>query len=166
MLINLGSGQRPFASPWVNIDCEARWNPDIVADGASMPMFENDSADIIVLHHVLEHFGCGEADALVRECYRILRPRGSLIVCVPDMLELAKGWLRGRITDQVYMTNTYGAYMGAEADRHKWGYTARTLAEYLYSIADWATVKTFDHRAIPGASISADWWIASTEALK
>src|SRR3990167_3044244 len=122
--INLGSGQRPFGEGWTNVDTQARWNPDVVADGASMPMFADASAELIVLHHVLEHFGCGEADAMLRECYRILAPGGSLLVFVPDMYELVRGWNQGKIDTQVFLTNVYGAYMGDEADRHKWGFTA------------------------------------------
>lgn len=163
--INLGSGQRPFGPGWTNVDTQARWSPDVIADGASMPMFEDSSADMIVLHHVLEHFGCGEGLGMLTECYRILRPGGSLIITVPNMRELVKGWATSKIDDQIFFTNIYGAYMGDEADRHKWGYTVLTLHKLLRALP-WATVRGFDFRQIEGADIAKDWWILGVEATK
>jgi predicted SAM-dependent methyltransferase len=161
--INLCSGQRKFEKPWVNVDINPKWNPDVVADGRDMPMFGNESADLIVIQHGVEHFGCGEAEGMLRECHRILVPGGSLLVFVPDMEALARGWLEGRISDQVYMTNVYGAYMGEEADRHRWGYTYCSLRRLL---RDAFRTFPFDWRKIPGADIAKDWWILGVEAVK
>jgi|SRR6185369_1918754 len=166
MRLNIGSGQRPFGEGWTNVDCNPRWSPEVVADGAHMPMFADGSAEMIVLHHVLEHFGCGESAVMLQECHRILAPGGSLIVCVPEMRELAKMWLRGQIDTQVYMTNVYGAYMNDEADRHRWGFDSLSLATYLMETAQWSRVTSFDWREIPGASIAKDSWICGIECLK
>ncbi len=164
--LNLCSGQRPFGDGWCNVDAQSRWNPEVVADCSSMPMFKDGSAEIIVIHHGLEHFGCGEGDSMLRECYRILQPGGSLIVTVPDMAALARGWLARKISDQIYFTNVYGAFMQDEADRHRWGYVGITLADTLRKIGGWDTIRTFDWREIPGASIAQDWWILGVEAIK
>lgn len=164
--IQIGSGQRPFQSPWINVDSQARWNPDVCADGqkylASLPAKR---VDMICLHHVLEHYGCGEADALLRECYRVLVPGGSLLVFVPDMAELALAWIYGRIDTQIYMTNVYGAYMGDEADRHKWGFTKQSLKETLRRVG--FDPRPFDWRVIPGADIAGpDFWILAQEGIR
>lgn len=164
--INVGSGQRPFKKPWVNVDMNPKWRPDVVADGASMPMFEDGSADVIVLHHTLEHFGCGEATPLIQECNRILCRGGSLLVFVPDMRALTQMWNIGRLTTQVFLTNVYGAYMDSEADRHKWGYDRPSLIQFLAGAASWATVHAFDWRPIPAADIAYDSWILAVEAQK
>lgn len=166
MKINLGSGQRPFAKPWTNVDCQERWNPDVIADGASMPMFEDGSAEMIVLHHVLEHFGCGEADALLKECHRILAPGGSLLIFIPDIRALAQRWLVRQMTDQIFFTNLMGAYMGDEADRHKWHYTFESLADTVRNCGAWTAIKHFDWREIPGADLARDFWILSAEVIK
>lgn len=166
MKINLGSGQRPFLKPWLNVDCQERWNPDVIADGASMPMFEDGSAEMIVLHHVLEHFNLGNADAMILECNRILKQGGSLIITVPDMRALAQRWLTRQIDDYTFMVNTYGAYMGASADCHKWGFCAESLKDYLLRFGKWSKVIRFDWREISGASICKDWWILGMEAIK
>lgn len=167
LCLNLGSGQRPFAKPWINVDIQERWHPDVTADGAHMPMFEDASADMIVLHHVYEHAGLGDNDAMIRECHRILAPNGSLLVFVPDMRELAKAWLRGQIDDYIYMVNVYGAYQGDEADRHKFGYWGPSLAKALDAAVRWSHIKTFDWRKIEGADIAGpEFWILALEALK
>ena len=71
--LNLGSGQRRFESvegamTWVNVDATDRppdQRPDLVQDIRARLPFPDECADYVVLHHVLEHFGCGEADGVL-----------------------------------------------------------------------------------------------------
>ena len=170
--LNIGSGQRKFTPTesmnWLNVDCQAKWTPDHVLDMSKHDdacWFASNSADMIVLHHVLEHFGCGEADSLLKECLRILRPECPLLVFVPDMWSLSSMWREGRLDDQVFMTNVYGAYMGDEADRHKWGYTKDSLRDLL-EFSGFGLVRPFNWRTIPGADIAEDSWILGMEGVK
>lgn len=168
--INCGSGQRPFTSTpevkWINVDSQARWKPDIVCDGASIPL-ESESADYVVLHHVLEHFGCGEGQSLIEEAYRLLEPGGTLMVFVPDLRALAIRWTEGHLNTQIYMTNLYGAYMGSPDDRHEWGFDADYLHSFLGSCCKWSAVRQIIRApSIPGAEIAWDWWILGMEAIK
>ena len=137
-----------------------------MTDGANMPMFSDNSADMIVIHHGLEHFGLGEADSMLRECHRILRADGSLIATTPDLDALARAWIAGRINDYIYCVQLYGAYMDNEADRHRWNFTQKTLNKTLASSAKWSKVRNFDWRAIEGADIARDWYIIGSEAIK
>ena len=167
--VNLGSGQRKFGTPehpWLNVDCNPKWEPDLLADAADLSLIGNETAEYVVLHHVLEHFGLGEADAMLKECYRILAPGGSLIACVPNLKTLAKWWLKGDINDYTYCVNLYGAYMDDEADRHKWGYWSATLMQTISSAGKWSMIGGFDWRNIDGANIASDWWILGIEARK
>lgn len=163
--LNIGSGQRPFGPPFVNIDIQEKWKPDIVCDAAHLNI-PGSSVTMIVLHHVLEHFGCGEANGLLRECYRVLKPRGSLLVFVPNIAKLASEWLTTKtLPDQLFFTNIYGAYMGDESDRHKWGYTSSSLGATLKQ-AGFSRGGMFDYRWIRGTDIAVDWWILGMEAMK
>ena len=166
LFINCCSGQKPYGKPFVNVDIQERWKPDYVADCRSMPMFDDNSAQVIVLEHGLEHFQCGEFNGAIREFYRILQPGGSLIVFVPDMRELAKAWLKGNLSDETYLISVYGAYMGDPADTHKFGFTSTTLPLTLGASAPWKFIHTFNWRAIPGATPAKDFWILSQEAIK
>jgi ubiquinone/menaquinone biosynthesis C-methylase UbiE len=167
--LNCGSGQRPFdrEQGWCNIDINPRWNPDVLGHWNNLTPFEDNSVDLVVSHHSLEHVGCGEGSGFVTEAYRVLKTGGSLLVFVPEMRKLANMWLRGELTEQLYMTNVYGAYMGDEADRHKWGYSQQGLGEYLSRTASFREVRPFDWRPIAGADIARDdRWILGMEAVK
>ncbi len=166
--LNVGSGQRPFHSTkevtWINIDSQPKWNPDVLCSGVDLP-YSGSTVDYVVLHHVLEHFGCGEGEGLVKEAYRVLKPGGSLLVFVPDLKKLAVGWLNSQISTQIYMTNLYGAYMGSEDDRHKWGFDVTSLYNFLRSCAAWKAVHAGTPN-LPGADIARDWWILEMECVK
>lgn len=164
--LNVGSGQRPFGSDWLNIDVQSKWSPDVLNEGSYLP-FEDGSASIIVLHHVLEHFGLGEADALIRECHRVLQPSGSLLVFVPHLEAIFDAFRLGKIDEYTLLVNLYGAYMGDEADRHKWGIpNPFYLTCLLTKAAPWSASFNFDWRVIPGADLAKDWWVLAVEAIK
>ena len=166
--LNVGSGQRPFGKPWVNVDCQAIWNPDVLLDFGNPLVqhpWEPGSVDTIVLHHVLEHYGTSESSNMLKFCHSLLGKRGSLLVFVPNMSVLAGMYLDGLITSDLYMANVYGAYMGNEADRHKWGYTRESLRTKLVE-AGFTRVSMFDWRYLFNADIAKDNWILGMEAIK
>jgi ubiquinone/menaquinone biosynthesis C-methylase UbiE len=170
IFLNVGSGQCPFdqSRGWVNIDKVAHEGmpiPDLICDGANLP-YEDNSIDLVVSQHCLEHFGCGDGQGLIRESYRVLKPGRSLIVTVPDLRALAVRWLEGGLSTQIYVTNLYGAWMGYDEDRHKWGFDRESLKEELRHAAQWSGVSDFDFRPIPGAQIARDFWILGVEATK
>lgn len=170
--LNVGSGQRSFAvsKGWTNVDCVSRppdQVPDVVCDANKLTeKFPENSQDMVVLHHVIEHFGCGEADEVLKQCFKVLKPGGSLLVFVPDLRKLAGRWLSGELDDFSFMVNVYGAYQGLDGDRHKWGFDASTLYKYLMTIPGTGKVKMFDWREIPGADIAKDWYIVGMEVVK
>jgi SAM-dependent methyltransferase len=166
--LNVGSGQRPFdqSHGWVNIDIQERWKPDVVADWRDLSMFEDGSAELIVAHQTIEHVGCDEAKPFFQEAHRLLQPGGSLIVTVPNLRTLAQRWLVHQIDDYTYFVNLYGAYMGEESDRHKWGFSLAGLEIDLVVGGGFKQAKPFDWREIPGADIARDWWILGVEAVK
>ena len=171
--LNVGSGQRRFDPEygWVNIDKISRPDqvPDIICDvGVERLPFDDGTIDMVVLHHVLEHFHLGpEVDAVLLECHRVLEDHGSLLVFVPDMRALAQAWMTRQISDYIYMVNVYGAWQGENGDDHHWGWSGESLVKQLRSMpVQWYDVHSFTWRHIPGADIARDFWICGMEAVK
>lgn len=192
VMLNVGSGQRRFNTEhgWVNVDVVSRppdQIPDIILDARHLAtIFKPGTVDMVVLHHVIEHFGCGEADEILRQCWKVLKRGGSLLIFVPDMEKLAGRWLGGEITNFTFMVNAYGAYQGEEGDRHRWGYSRSSLMQQLRSsiglidcqclgerthdddgyCPEGDKIMPFNWREIPGADIAKDWWILGVEVVK
>lgn len=166
--LNCGSGQRKFDNSlgWVNIDINPKWEPDICQDWNDLSNIDTGTVDYVVSHHSLEHGGCGEERKFMLEANRVLKPGGSLLVFVPDMKALAQRWLLGQIDDYTYFVNVYGAFMGDEADRHKWGWSRKGMMDELADCMEWDRLGSFDWRPIPGADIAKDWWILGVEAVR
>lgn len=168
--LNLGSGQRRFEGHgWINVDRVSRpgQEPDVICDlGRDRLPYEDGAVDTVVAHHVWEHLDAfREGPASLRECHRVLRPGGSLLVFVPNLRTLAQRWLAREIDDYTYCTNLYGAYLGEESDRHRWGWSPDSLREWLNQVT-WSWIGDFDGRQIPGADLVRDWWITCIEAVK
>lgn len=89
--LNLGCGDYPIPG-FVNIDCRERPGVDRVLDLAGGLPFPDESADLIVAHHFLEHLTYAQGDALLAECRRVLAPDGRLSLVTPDFGILVKGF--------------------------------------------------------------------------
>jgi len=47
--------------------------------------FKNNSVDFIYTSHFLEHFKKFEAEKIVKDCFRVLKPGGAIRITVPDL---------------------------------------------------------------------------------
>jgi predicted SAM-dependent methyltransferase len=179
--INLASGQRPFGQGWTNVDLieqfdseGKRYPLDIQTDAKDLHMFEDNSVDIIVAHHLVEHIAIHDLAEYIHEWQRILKPGGILSIHVPNLRELDKAWIEGRIDSYTHNVNTYGAYQGHFEDTHKWGYDAQELKDRLsqwngqVNEVAWSEVREYrsNNSLYIGADIAQDWWILSMEFVK
>lgn len=82
--LNFGCGTR-FADGWDNIDFYSS-GPEVrrvnLLRGLPYP---SSSFDAVYSSHVLEHFTQSQCLAMLRECFRVLKPGGSVRVVVPDI---------------------------------------------------------------------------------
>ena len=85
MKLNLGCGHQKLAG-YVNLDKYDALAPDMVCDLERFPWpFEDNAAEEIVMHHVLEHLGAA-SDAflgIMKELYRICAPGAKIRIAVP-----------------------------------------------------------------------------------
>ncbi|HEU4520490.1 MAG TPA: methyltransferase domain-containing protein [Thermoanaerobaculia bacterium] len=81
--IHLGCGEHRIRG-WINADLAFTGAQDLLADlGQALP-FRNESAQFIHSEDLLEHMDLAQGLALLRECYRVLRPGGVMRLLTPD----------------------------------------------------------------------------------
>jgi SAM-dependent methyltransferase len=91
-LLNLGCGNT-FHPAWVNIDIVS-FSPDVrVCDIRKKLPYPDAYFDACYTSHVVEHMKREEADRLLVECRRILKPQGIVRVVVPDLESIVKTYL-------------------------------------------------------------------------
>lgn len=178
--INLASGQRPFPKPWINIDLIEqfdgngnRYHVDILTDADNLSMFEDNSVDMIVAHHLIEHIAIHDLERYVAEWWRVLKQGGILSVHVPNIREIDRAWLDGKIDTFIHNVNTYGAFQGHVEDLHKWAYDHNELRD---RISGWdGSKRKFEWKTqnynpsnplYQSANIATDWWILNMEFVK
>lgn len=181
MKINLASGQRPFKKPWLNIDIKDQGYPvDILTDAKDLHMIEDGTVGIIVAHHLLEHIAIHELSDYIREWRRVLKVGGKLAVFVPNLRELDKAWIEGRISTFIHNVNTYGAYQDSIHDLHKWGYDYQELVNRVSGLNEQDGNKEFNWAgnqiisvpwyqsdpAYKDSDCAFDWWILAVEFVK
>lgn len=78
--INIGCGADKREG-WINVDAEARCEPDMVVDAERPWPFPDGCAMEVLARHVLEHIQ--DIRNFLTEAYRVLRPDGMLDIHVP-----------------------------------------------------------------------------------
>lgn len=87
---------------WINVDIEAhegafRWD-------LRRPLpFDPFSIDLVYAEHFIEHITLDEAEALMRECLRILAPGGVVRLSTPDLAFLIEEYREHRLTEWANM---------------------------------------------------------------
>jgi SAM-dependent methyltransferase len=162
MRLNLGSGQKHMDG-YVNVDISSDHGHqiDVEADVSGPLPFDDCVAEGIIAEHILEHIYLHKQEAALREWWRILKPGGHLVICVPDLEALAKAYLSGKIDFFIYAANKFGPYNGNDADFHKWGFDERELRNRL-GVIPWQSIT----RGASGAPVARDWWILEVACIK
>lgn len=78
--INLGCGNKPLPK-FKNADFYNTHHADIILDLNKALPFSDSSIDLLYSDNVFEHIG--DILSLTKECYRVLKPGGELIIKVP-----------------------------------------------------------------------------------
>jgi predicted SAM-dependent methyltransferase len=167
--INLGSGaySLPAAVGWENWDEDPTTPADRHLRVPPIPL-ANGSVAELYLGHLLEHFEPVEADALLRECYRVLAPGATLGVVVPDtrwVLEQYQRQSGQRVEvpqgvfwelDDLDAVCAVFLYSTLQESRHRWSYDETTLRRAL-ARAGFKVVRPIDRWHDPRASSHNSW---------
>lgn len=91
--LNIGCGNK-FNKAWVNIDMTSR-SPDVIEwnllNGIPFP---NNHFEAVYHSQVLEHFQKNDAPKFLKECYRVLKPGGTIRIVVPNLENITREYLR------------------------------------------------------------------------
>jgi len=131
--LHLGCGLNHIRG-WLNIDGDAEGRPDITMDlrhGIALP---DDSVERIYSEHLFEHMPRPAGEALLRECFRVLRPGGIIRTAMPDLGWIVREYL-GDVGD--WRTKPWADHFGADTAcavlntaLRAWGHT------YVYDAED------------------------------
>lgn len=95
--LNLGSGPRKGVNGWTNIDL---FGADINHDLKNGVPLGDDSVDMVYSSHVFEHIPYQDLLGVIGEIRRVLKPGGTLLVCVPN----AGLYLRAYFNNEMFVS--------------------------------------------------------------
>lgn len=148
MKLHLGCGKR-YIPGFVHVDLDDYPHIDYKHDICSLPMFADDSADLIYSSHALEYFDRQEVQEVLREWHRVLRPSGILRVAVPDFEALIKVYAQygdlNKILGPLYGRMVIRTLEGEKVVYHKTVYDFESLKEVLKSVG-FKNVHRYDWR--------------------
>lgn len=90
--LNIGCGMNKIPG-YVNIDIEKSCKPDLVHNFVNEKLpFKNNSVSEILLFHTIEHVQKRFHARVLAECWRVLVPKGRIIITYPEFLKCVKNW--------------------------------------------------------------------------
>lgn len=150
MKLNLGCGKTNIEG-FINIDIDKRDNIHIVHDVSSLPMFTDNSVDLIYASALFQYFDFEKGHKCLKEWYRILKPNAVLRISTVDfdkLLEVYKktdgdidrivGPMYGKINISNESTNQQKIY-------HKSVYTKKKIIKFLKQVG-FKKVESYDWR--------------------
>ena len=130
--LHLGCGKR-YIPGFVHIDLVDLPHIDHRCSIDKLPMFADDSVDLIYCSHALQYFDRMQAPDVLREWRRVLKPGGILRLAVPDFNALVSVYERTGNLDEI-LGPLYGRRMviteeGDKVFYHRTAYDYRSLED-------------------------------------
>jgi predicted SAM-dependent methyltransferase len=91
--LNLGCGNQ-FHPAWTNVEFRPS-DPSVLCWdlGLGVP-FPDETFEVVYHSHLLEHFPRAHASPFLRECHRVMKPKGIIRVVVPDLERIVRIYLK------------------------------------------------------------------------
>jgi SAM-dependent methyltransferase len=118
--LNIGCGRR-YHRDWVNLDLDSA-DPAIIRHDVTRGMpFESSQFEAVYHSHLLEHLKPEQGERLINECFRILKPEGTLRIVVPDLERIAR----------LYLETHERAWSGDEASKMNFDWMKLELLDQM-----------------------------------
>jgi predicted SAM-dependent methyltransferase len=137
--LHLGCG-KIYIPGFIHIDLADYPHIDYKRDISDLPMFEDNSVDLIYCCHALEYFDRQEAQNVLKEWYRVLKKGKILRIAVPDFEAIVKVYLKYKDLNHIGILGPlYGKMViktpeGERITYHKTVYDFESLKEVLESV--------------------------------
>jgi predicted SAM-dependent methyltransferase len=82
--LHLGAGTTPLHG-WLNTDIDIKLDNIVYLDATRVFPFDDNTFDYIFTEHMIEHITWHKALFMLKECMRILKPRGIMRIATPDL---------------------------------------------------------------------------------
>lgn len=82
--LHLGCGYHPIAG-WLNSDLFPQSKDVVVVNATKKFSFPSETFDYIFSEHMIEHLSYQDGQRMLQECYRVIKPGGSIRVSTPDL---------------------------------------------------------------------------------
>jgi len=87
--LQLGAADKPLRG-WLNTDIHDYGRRDVVfLDARKRFPLPDTSFDVVYSEHMLEHLTYADGQRCLRECFRVLRPGGTIRIATPSLQRLA-----------------------------------------------------------------------------
>jgi SAM-dependent methyltransferase len=104
------------------------WEPHIVRQDLTKPLpFADGTVDAAYSSHFLEHIYLNDAEAILRECHRVLRPGGVLRLALPDGEAWARELVEAGDDEAGEAGRRYHARLGSHPEQRPSGKRALTF---------------------------------------
>lgn len=145
----LGAWKR-YIPGFIHIDLDNQPQLDYRHDIASLPMFSDNSVDLIYTSHSFEYFDRQKGEGVLKEWHRILKPGGTLRIAVPDFEAIVKVYLKYKkdLDHKGILGPLYGKMLIKEKGKdktiyHKTVYDFKSLKKVLQS-AKFKNIRRYD----------------------
>lgn len=140
--LNLGCGDKLLPG-YVNVDLPGNWSgkpPDVVADVTKRLPFDDNHADEIKAIHLIEHLNRWDAQDVLADWLRVLKPGGLLVLEMPCLDKIIRLYSHALIDGKTldWRLGVMGLYGDPrhfdERMMHRWCYSKGEAAELLRDI--------------------------------